>query len=52
MTSGRSSATACHQAAAVLDDAGEFEVLLENALQALGDDAVVIGEQHARLGGH
>ena len=38
-----------HHRAAVLDDAGELELLREQALQSLGDDAMVVGQQDAGL---
>ena len=48
ITSGWSRSAACEQGAAVLDDADELELGLEQALQALGDDPVVVGEEDAR----
>ena len=38
-----------HHGAAVLDDGGELELVGEQALQSLGDDAMVIGQQDARF---
>ena len=34
--------------APVLDDADQLELVGENALEPLGDDPVVVGEQYAR----